>query len=226
MPTPPNVPNVIRSRFSGTLSTGSDWSIHLYWSYTGSAPNNTEMLTFADALSTAWSGNLAALQSSTVEMNEVDVEDLSVSGAAATYPFPVPGTVTESSPVPDQVCFVMKFAINRRYRGGKPKIFFPGIQVANQQDAATWSSAAITEWEESWGSFIDAVDGTGIGPATIVDNVSVSYYEGFTSVQNPITLRWRNVPKYREVPLVDIVQEYSVDPRLGSQKRRRSSTAP
>ena len=59
-----------------------------------------------------------------------------------------------------------------------------------------------------------------MGATLTITNVNVSFFEGFTPVQNPITLRYRNVPKIRTVPLIDIISTITANPAPCFQRRR------
>ena len=55
----------------------------------------------------------------------------------------------------------------------------------------------------------------------VVDQVNVSYYEGFEVVTDLRTGRSRDVPQLRPGgPAVDKITGFSINPKLGSQRRR------
>ncbi len=55
----------------------------------------------------------------------------------------------------------------------------------------------------------------------LLGQVNVSYYEGFKVVTDPLTGRSRNVSQLRpEGPAVDRITSFSINPKLGSQRRR------
>jgi len=64
------------------------------------------------------------------------------------------------------------------------------------------------------------------GGTSVSQLVNVSYYGQliaglpFTSVQNPITKRWRNVPNVRTTPIVDPVLGWTANVKVGTQRRR------
>lgn len=60
-------------------------------------------------------------------------------------------------------------------------------------------------------------------PSTLrlINQVNVSYYEGFEVVTDPVTGRSRNVPQLRPGgPVVDKITGFSINPKLGSQRLR------
>ena len=54
-----------------------------------------------------------------------------------------------------------------------------------------------------------------------VEQVNISFYEGFTVVTDARTGRSRNVSQRRpDGPTVDVITGFSINPKLGSQRRR------
>jgi len=127
----------------------------------------------------------------------------------------------DAAPVANQIAAVVKFDIARRYRGGKPKMFIPGIAVGYVLDTAHWTTAFASDLGSSMSTMGGAIAEIATAGIALVTVVNVSMYSGFTSVENPITHRWRNIPQYRVSPLVDAVGGYTVDEEFGTQKRRR-----
>jgi len=221
VPVPPLVANVIRFRCTGTLQNDAAWGNRLYVSYSGGPPSVSNMLTLAEGVSSAWSTDLSAFQSSAVTLTAVDAVDLSATdGAANTADVTIAGT-GESTQLPNQVAAVIKFDLSRRYRGGKPKMFLAGIPTNVIADDSHFTSAFCDDLGSAMNSFNSTIKATFADTTTLTGIVNVSFYEGFTSVENPVTHRWRNIPSYRGTPLVDAVGGFTVDPVYGSQKRRR-----
>lgn len=221
MPHPPVVPDVIRFRLTGTLSNDAAWGVRVYSSYTGGTPSVANMLTLCEGMGTAWEANLSAFQSTDTTLTAVDGVDLSATdGAGNTADVSYSGSLAQPD-LPNQCAAVIKFDIARRYRGGKPKMFLPTAGGTTLQDESHFTDTYCNDLGAAANSFNDNVKALYADAVTLTGIVNVSFYEGFTSVQNPITLRWRNVPTYRAVALVDVVGGFTVDPVMGSQKRRR-----
>ena len=143
----------------------------------------------------------------------------SSSGAQGSATFSDPGGGAETG-VSNGACFNVGAKIARRYRGGKPKVFIPGVQPAqldNQQELTTAAQSAI---EGGWTNFIKALVSTAYPSFAPTQAINISYYQGFKPVLNPLTGRYRNVPVLRAVPLVDVIELWSASPKLGSQRRR------
>lgn len=221
MPALPSVPNVIRVDLFSQVSEDVHALDRFFLSYTSGPSTPTGMTAFAASVVTAWGTHLAPLAcSTTVQLLEVIATDLSSpSGAVGIDTSTVVGT-RSGTPLEATTCAVVKFDVARRYRGGHPRNYQPfGVEadLAGQQN---WASAFISSVETGWTAFATEVIGAGASPATLVNQVNVSYYEGFTVITNPITHRARNVPTVRATPVVDNVTGISMNPRPGTQRRR------
>lgn len=221
MPTPPPVPNVIKFRITGTLPNEAAWGVGLYTGYSGGTPSPADVLSFCEQLGVIWNGNFADFQSDTVITNSVDGIDLSSDdGAGNTAVVDYPGANSDAA-VSNQIAALVKYDIARRYRGGKPKMFFPGVSVNFVADAAHFTTELVNDLGTAFGNFAGQVAEIAESGIALVGIVNVSRYQGFTAVENVITGRYRNVPKYRLDPLVDSVGGFTVDPLMATQKRRR-----
>jgi hypothetical protein len=96
----------------------------------------------------------------------------------------------------------------------------PWLTNAALATSQTWAGASITFAVNSWNSFITSVKAAPWAGGTIVNQVNVSYYKGFTNYTGSTG---RN--KVRSTinpggPVVDIIQSISGNPRVASQRRR------
>lgn len=188
--------------------------------YSGTPPTDAQLNTYAGAISTSWGSHIAPLCSNDVSLLAVDCEDLSSStGAVGRHSGIVSGSRT-GSPLPPAACAVIREAINRRYRGGKPKVFLPGGVAADIAGGGVWSGTFATAVAGGWGTHINDIEGAGWAGAGTIIPVSVSYYAGFTVVVSGTTGRARNVPTRRVTPVQDAITGYTCDTLIGSQRRR------
>jgi hypothetical protein len=180
-------------------------------------------VTFATALSVAWGADIKPLQTSNITMNEVVCEDLSsLSGATGIWTGAYAGN-RSGTPLTAQVCALVNFHIARRYRGGKPRMYLPAGVEGDLTDARTWGNtftAAVVTGINALNAAAAAAPWSG---ASAIGQVNVSYYLGFASAQNPITLRWKNYSTPRATPLVDVITSASCNPLVGTQRRRISA---
>lgn len=221
MPSPPSVPDVMRFRISGTLSNLAAWGVRFYTGYTGGTPTVANMLTLCEAVGSQWNTDIMTFFYIGCFTTEIDGIDLSATdGAGNTADVSYAGS-SDTSPTPNQVAANVKFDISRRYRGGKPKMYIPGIDNQFVEDESHWKVSFANGMGAAMNAFNDGIKAIFADAITLTGIVNVSFYEGFTSVENPVTHRWRNIPTYREVALVDPVGGFTVDQVFGTQKRRR-----
>ena len=220
----PDIPT-IRCRLIYRESTGTELGNRLYFSYTGGPPSAADLASLASAISSAWATSLASLVSSGISLFEVDCLDIaSYTGNSGTSTAVHAGS-RAGIQAPVQVPFNVQYLISRRYRGGKPKGYFP---FGNEGDFATpaqWTSGLVGEVGTQFPEFIAALDALVVGSITITNHISLSYKHLFTNVANS-SGREHAVPNYRPVALHDIITGYLPKSGMGSQKRRRASTTP
>jgi len=196
-----------------------------YLSYAGSAPTGANCTTLASDIATAFGTNLAPLMTPNYTLDEVDVLDIATdSGLSGQWNGTIDGTRSGTG-LPVQVAANIEYGIARRYRGGKPRSFWPFGDEGDLADQAHFSGTAVTAFNDGIEAFFTAVQALSVGAVGALAHVNLSYYKGFTNVANS-SGRERAVPTYRATALVDTITGYSAKTVLGSQKRRRTSTTP
>lgn len=220
MPALPPVPGVVRTIFKWTDEADNNVLTRMYWSHTASSLTSAQLHTWLVSLVTAWEADMQPLYANTITINTVTAEDLSSSsGASGESTWSITGT-RAGTQNPIQVCVAIQYVISRRYRGGKPKGFWP-LGVENDVSGGRlWTTGAQSAFLTGLDNFAASVLGSTIGSGSISQQVNVSYYQGFISAQNPVTHRWRNIPTLRGTPVVDTIVARVVQPALGSQRRR------
>lgn len=222
MPPLPPVPGVIRSTFKQTFQGDLDILNRCFWSFSGTT-SQVSMGDFATALATHWHANIAPLQSNAMVLESVECVDLTSDSSPLAYA--VPGTTGSLTPNPLAAgsAAIIQFEVNRRYRGGKPKIFVAGIMASQTQTVQTLTAAAIAAFEEAWLNIQAEVIETEFGSiTTITGQVNVSYYSGFTNGTGP-TGRAKVIPTLRETPVVDPIIGVGINPNIASQRRRNQT---
>jgi hypothetical protein len=215
----------LRCRLSGFDASNSSWGTRFYIGYAGAAPSGAQCTAIATQISSLYGVHLAPLVNPGTTMNLVDVIDIaSTTGLSGQNETAVPGTRVGGE-LPAQVAMNVEYGIAQRYRGGKPRGFWPFGCDADLQNVSDWMQTFINEVNagiEAFFADIEAFVVTGVGPFLHVD---LSYYQGFKVVTDS-SGRARNVPQYRPEALVRTVTGYFGKTVLGSQKRRRTSTTP
>jgi hypothetical protein len=220
MPALPVVPNVVRWDIFYDVGTDIAALTRLHIGYTGTAPNSAACTAFAVSLDTIVDAELAVYMNSDNAITGCRVTDLSsVSGGQGESLTTTAGSLTDE-PVGAGVALLAHMGIGRRYRGGKPRSYFPLGDAGTVLTPQTWDPTFITNVQAS----LDAIR-TDIGSlvqsgCTLTDLVNVSYYHGFTVVTSPTTGRARNVPTLRVTPVVDQALSWTAEARFASQRRR------
>jgi hypothetical protein len=221
MPQLPNQPQVLRYDAVWSIGTDTDIKTRLFFTYSGPAPTSAVADSFAQTAAQEAAIQAPQYMPSTHLFDRVDVQDLtSPTSASGTYAQQAAGIRTGTQ-LGAGACVLVNHAIARRYRGGKPRSYWPfgvGEDLASPQ---TWSSAFLTQVRAFINAYAGAIEGSSSGGTAISQWVNVSYYEGFTSVVNPVTGRTRDVPKVRATAIPpDQITGFTVNTRVGSQRRR------
>jgi hypothetical protein len=219
MPALPNVANVLRADVLWTIGADSSASTRQFFRYSGGAPNSTDATAYAADIY----GLVAAmigLYTSTTVLSGVRVTDLSsASGGQGVHAQATAGN-RGTGELPGATCVLVNELISRRYRGGKPRSYWPFGAQTDLNTPQTWSSTLLTTVDSDLATFYAGVIGLAEGSSTITDHVNVSYYNGFTVVTNPVTHRSRNVPTLRTTPVVDVITSFGAATRIAAQRRR------
>jgi hypothetical protein len=215
----PSVPNAVKIRLVWTSESPKPANNVLYFTYTGGVPNSTDLQGFATDIMSGM-GTHNGLWAADVSLSEVEVLDLSSPTSAvgiATGSHPgglTPGGLDAST---SMVCH---YLINRRYRGGKPRSYFPFGDGPSLASRVSWDPAFVTLCNSSLASFFAGLAGKLHGATTFQNHANVSYYKGFHVVVDPETGYAKNVPDKRSSPLVDGIVGLACSSIPGSQRRR------
>lgn len=218
MPALPDVPNVLKAQLQWSVSGDIDIATGLFFSYSGTAPNNANALSLAATIYAAYAANNALWDGDT-SITGVKVTDLSSSsGGVGEHAASTAGGLTE--PLSGATCLLVNYQIARRYRGGRPRSYLPWGDATKLGNRQTWDASFITAATSAITDSNASIIGASAGGTTITNHVNVSYYEGFTLVTSPTTGRGRNVPNLRSSPLVDTVSGFACSTRVANQRRR------
>jgi hypothetical protein len=192
----------------------------LHIDYSGTAPTNATCALLASDLYTIFQGTLLPYTPSTTSLESVTVTDLT-SPTAGHGEFLAHHVGTLSGvELGAGVAFLASMKIARRYRGGKPRSYLPLGSDNVLQTPQTWTSTFVANVQASLDAIRADIAVTTEAGCNLGQLVNVSYYAGFVSSQNPITLRWRNIPKPRITPVIDVATGWQAESRLSSQRRR------
>lgn len=219
MPALPAVPNVLKCQLLWSDSSDANVRTTQFYRYSGGPPNATDCNNLAADIY----GNMAAMDgqwSPTTQLTGVEVTDLTSSGAAQGLHSQSTSGIRAGTDLAGGTAVVVGYVITRRYRGGKPRNYFPFFTSSDLTNRQTWAAGDLTALDSALATYFSATIGSTSGSTTITDHVNVSYYDGFTVVTSPTTGRARNVPKLRTTPVVDVITSFGARPQPGSQRRR------
>lgn len=218
----PDVP-CVRVRLGFTDNGGTEAGNRFYLSYTGSAPTGANCITLATDIATAYQAHIAPMVYAGTALTEVDVLDIATeTGSSGTVSVDYAGG-DSGSILPNNVAINVEFDIARRYRGGKPRIFWPTASAAQLASGDKWTSGFIAACNTNTAAFFSAIEALTVGSMGTLQHVNLSYYKGFTNITNS-SGRERAAPKYRDTALHDPVLGYATKAVVGSQRRRRTAT--
>jgi hypothetical protein len=225
MPALPAVSKVIRTalRFNST-DADSDIISRFFTSYSGSAPTDAELVAWCTAVAGNFATNCAGLYPSVLQLVEVSAEDLtSATSAVGDYTAAAAGS-RSGAPLSAGAAMVISYKIARRYRGGHPRGYWPFGTAADLTTQDEWGSTFLTDALSDFNAFGDANVTSGWSGAGTLAGVNVSYYEGFTNHTYP-SGRVRAIPTLRGTPVIDPIIANSINPKVGSQRRRNQQGA-
>lgn len=219
MPALPSVPNVLRVDWQFQDGSDANVSARNFFRYSGSAPTSADCVALAATIYGLQAAH-ASVWDTFSELIGTKVTDLSSPmGGIGEHSQVTVGT-RPNTPLPGGAACLVNYVIARRYRGGKPRNYFPWFVADDINPRQAWFAEAINDATNALTAYFAGVIGLVQGGTTITAHVNVSYYDGFTVVTNPITGRARNVAKLRAVPVVDDILSWTVSSRPASQRRR------
>jgi len=226
VPTPPPVAEVLRVAVGFSIGTDLTARYRFFVQYSGTAPTDAVCAAIAAAVETDFVTPFLGYCGPWITFTSVDVVDLTgPSAGAAEITFSHAGSRAGVA-LPAGVAFLLNFGIARRYRGGKPRVYLPVGADGDVATSQTWAGGFVTLIEGQWATSMAAFSGTVFTGTTIGSQVNVPLYHSFTSHQNPVTLRWRNIPSYAVGPIVpDVITSVTGNPKFGSQRRRNQHSS-
>lgn len=219
MPALPPVAGVIRLDLIQKDFEDLNMVNHVFIQYTGTPVLPAQLLDFVDAAAASWHTRIMDFQSNGVTLSAVRGTDLSSdTSPTVESPFTFVGGHTDPA-LSAGAAAVLSHKIARRYRGGHPRTYLGGLVTSQLQDAQSWDSELITDLTAAWANFMsDLIAAAWTGSPTL-NPVNVSYFQGFTNHTYP-SGRVRPIPNVRSTPLIDVIEDTVVNPKVGSQRRR------
>jgi hypothetical protein len=167
---------------------------------------------------------MQSITSPAVRLLGIRVEDLSsATGAVGQSTNNVVGT-NSGHDLGAGTALVIREVITRRYRGGHPRQYLPGLLAEALTDSGNWDTTFLANFVTAYTAFRAAVAAGVPGGIAPANDCSVSFYHGFHNVTLP-SGRVRSVPTLRTTPVVDAVASFNGNPKVASQRRRNQQSS-
>jgi hypothetical protein len=188
----------------------------------GARPSASDLQTFANALITLYDNHALGVMTGQVTFAGVEITDLSAPTAAQVIVTANNAGASGNQYLSADDAVLINFEVLRRYRGGKPRQYWPWGSFSDLANPQQWLQASITNFTSRWAQIESGILATPLGAgATIASLCSISYYQG---VNPPITLPSGRVKQSSALrpggPIIDDVVATTVNQTLGSQRRR------
>lgn len=201
-PLPP-VPGVCKVALTGTLDLIPIATV-FHMGYQGPPPTGQTLEAAAQETMDQWNAYLIAHMCNTTVYQLATWTDLSSeTGAVGVFEQTLTGAASGVA-VPNSVQLVVSKAIARRYRGGRPRTYIPGLPSTQLVSQTTWASAFAVTIADAWSTFISGISGSVSVPFT-TGEVCVHY------VKNGLPL---------PAPLVDSTHGATARTLVGTLRRR------
>lgn len=221
MPPLVDIPNVLRVIYAQTVGADAEVIDRIYLKYSGTAPTNASCVTIAGLIHASYVTELVPMLNAANAIRAVEVTDLTTtSSGQGTSSSTVSGS-RSGGELSAGAAALLNFSIGRRYRGGKPRAYFPFGSAPDLQTPQTWTSGFISALGVAFQLHVDDLLAITTGGIVITGLVNVSYYSGFNTVGPDAEGRFRYPPKPRTAAITpDAITGFAVNPKVGSQRRR------
>jgi hypothetical protein len=198
-------------------------STRFFFSYSGGSLSQANMGQLSSTAATSWHTHFGGIQHPNTTLDRVIATDLnSTAGFVGTT---VAGTAGTSlgTELPVSNCVLVNYTIGTRYRGGKPRNYLPIGDASFTANGKQWSQAFHDTALAATNGFLTDMLTPGV-PLSF-SHVSVSYYSGHQTNDNPGTWGPVNEPMPRGAGVPSAITSVSVNLKIGVQRRRLTHEA-
>lgn len=208
MPPLPPAPQTLLARIEGS-NQGQTFNNIFHLQYTGTVPDAAALTSLAVEFGNAWSTSFQAVLNGDVQRTLVQLVDLSSqTGAQGELSGGAFGGRTGDA-LPCQVCCVISWHVNLRYRGGHPRTYLPAGVLTDVLTGRTWTGTFLGEVDAAAENFLTQCNALVTG-ATSYKLAVVSYHTANTLRPTPLTLP---------------INGHAVHSRVDTQRRRLGKEA-
>lgn len=210
MPALPNIPNVVKVQLHYQVGADTTAMTVHHFRYSGGPPNSSDCLQLASEINTA-ANPLAAFLDTSSSLSGCTVTDLSTNlGGQNTQTRTLLGTETGGL-LSAGTAYLLNLQIARRYRGGKPRNYFPFGTTTNINGRTQWVGVWHDSVQSALQTFFAQCLGLVGGATTLTAHVSVGYHDK--------TAPGGILP----TPHVDTITGYKGSLHIASQRRRNQT---
>jgi len=218
MPALPAAVKVVRVDFHMQETDSPNMMIHLFAQYGGTLSSG-DATTWCAAFRSNFITDVMAQMANQVTLFKTVLTDLSSNTAPQVIDTTTGTGALGTSATIAGLSVIIQFKIARRYRGGHPRIYLPGLRASDVSNLNQINPTQANNIKTAWQTFITAAMGACPAAASPASHVNVSYFHGFTNVTFP-SGRVHAVPTPRGAPQIDAVSSYGINPVVGMQRRR------
>jgi hypothetical protein len=214
------VPNCIQVKL-GFTDEGDNNALCLgYVGYTGGPPSATDLNTYVGELSGTATDTLIPEMTSDKTLVSIEARDLASDTGAEAIVSPASAGTRMGTKLAPGTCAVTSYTINRHYRGGHPRNYWPFGAEADIGTFGLWADAFVTEFEGNVGLFWASAGSSAFPSFTTTTQVNASRYKGYTNMPYGTPTKYRRVPTPRAPAITDRVTGVVGRKVIGSQRRR------
>lgn len=224
MPPLPNVPNCIE--YTLRFSDGGNTNLlnKFHQTYTN-PPGQSDALALAQTVTAQWGTHMASQVGTWINLLQTEVNDLaSVFGAQAVDITGSVGTGAQGTHLASGTAMVISSKTAHKYRGGHGRVYVPGLGTAALQTPNTWTTLVQSSVASAWAAFVGGIISHAPTAMGAMQNVVVHRYGRCPSppCTPPPNEDAPSVPLLS--PYTDTITSWSVNPKVGSQRRRNLQT--
>jgi hypothetical protein len=219
MPAMPAVSKVVRVDHHYSGAADPNMQVRNFFQYSG-ALSSADATTWLTNIVTAMAVMVVAQFGNAYSMVLSELTDLTSNTAPQVQNSTGATGTAGTNDNPAGTALVIRHHIARRYRGGHPRIYFPGTLASGLTSITQWSNGYLAAWVAAYTTYIAAcVANTNPAAIGTITHVNISFYQGFTNHTYP-SGRVKAIPTLRVTPLIDTILNLSGNATPASQRRR------
>ena len=213
------VAGVLKMRFLHDIGTDNDAGTHLFFQ-TVQAPTQAQLDSLTAAAHAAYLADCAGMLNNLSSLTQIEAWDLSdPAGPFSINAVAIPGTRAGQAP-PANAVALMNIPVVRRYRGGKPRAYWPWGSTADIANPQQWSATFVQEALTAYAALQTAILNNLRTWASSANLCSVSYFEDGEWKPDHLG-NYHRIPTPRATPYVDQIKGGpSISITFGSARRR------